>query len=85
MALHNATNPRIVLYDNGIGATGQFHLWCACTMRPAEPLESDVVMLGACSDRFRQADGEWLIEEFTADVRHMSERRQGRARQPWRG
>lgn len=87
MALHYATNPRIEVHDNGIGATGRFHLWCACTMRrPAEPQESNaVVMLGTYSDTFRQVDGEWLIEELTADVRHVSEWTQGWARQPWRG
>lgn len=42
-------------------------------------------MLGTYSDTFRQVDGEWLIEELTADVRHVSEWTQGWARQPWRG
>lgn len=86
MALHYATNPRIEVGHEGLTAVGRFHLWCACTMiQPGGSTGSDaVVMLGTYSDTFRKIDGEWLIEELDADVRHVSEWTQGWANQPWR-
>jgi hypothetical protein len=86
MALHYTTNPRITLGDDGLSATGRFHLWCACTMsRSDDSGESDAVtMIGTYDDKFEKVDGKWLIKELNADVRHVSEWSEGWARQPWR-
>jgi hypothetical protein len=86
MALHYTTNPRITINDDGLTATGKFHLWCACTMaRSDDSGEQDAVtMIGTYADRFEKVDGVWLLKELNADVRHVSEWTQGWALEPWR-
>jgi ketosteroid isomerase-like protein len=86
MALHHATNPRIQVAEDGLSATGQFYLHCLCTMlRGDDSGGSDaVLMIGTYRDRFAKVDGEWLLDELVADVRHVSEWTEGWARQPWR-
>lgn len=86
MALHHATNPRIQVAADGTTATGQFYLHCLCTMlRGDEAGGSDaVLMMGTYRDRFARHDGEWLISELVADVRHVSGWTEGWVREPWR-
>lgn len=86
MALHHATNPRIQVAPDGTSATGQFYLHCVCTMLRGDGSDDAdaVLMIGTYSDRFAKVDGEWLLEELVAEVRHVSEWTEGWARQPWR-
>lgn len=86
MALHHATNPRIVVDPGGTTASGQWYLHCVCTMRRSDGSDDQdaVLMIGTYRDRFEKVDGEWLISELVADVRHVSEWTQGWAKQPWR-
>lgn len=86
MALHYTTNPRIDVGDDGVTATGKFHLWCACTMKRGDESgeEDAVMMIGTYADRFEKVDGTWLIKELNADVRHVSEWTKGWALDPWR-
>lgn len=86
LAFHHATNPRIDVAPDGMSASGRFYLYCICTMlRANDPEQSDaVLMFGSYQDKFVKLNGEWLLAELIADVRHVSEWTEGWVRQPWK-
>ena len=73
MTLHYLLEPRIVLADDGLSATGFCYLLAILDQRPASSAPGSksrerVLLGGVYSHRFQRVHGRWLIRASTCDL-----------------
>lgn len=85
-AQHYMINPIITVSDDGLSATGKFHLLCLATIaRTDDGAEFDAVILTiGYTDQFVKRDGEWFFEELLGKTHYVSDWTEGWVRQPMR-
>lgn len=66
-ALHFITQPRVVVAEDGLSATGYFYLLCLCTIG-----EDAVILTLNYTNQFRKVNGKWLFKELRGRTHQVS-------------